>query len=157
MNTTTVTLPLVTLIISLISTKTLEHSTTTIQTPSYFQNGKFVVVCNVSSLFVVLDGYPLYRIIGKGCISIPMFSTEFEVDKNTIYFKRVHLTLYSKISTEVEAKRKDVGNGFWYIPYVVFAIEFLRRIFSLEFEEEVHYVSPTDLVRGTESNSFEDQ
>ncbi len=86
---------------------------------------KPIIICN-DTVVVYLDGYPVYTIIGKACITVVKLADSFTIINNTVYFWDVptNVTLYAP-------PKRPHRFPLW--PFAVIIL-LLRKIFSVEFE-----------------------
>ena len=95
----------------------------TTATTTTFTEPTAVTVCN-STVAVYSNGFPLYTVIGKGCLVVPLLAENFTVSNGTVFFwDSGNVTLFSE-PAEGGAK---VSLPLW---PVVTALLVLREVFS---------------------------
>jgi len=103
---------------------------------------KFVTICDVSNVTIVVDGYPLYVVKGDiGCFKIYKLSRIYHIQGNRITFLRItksnapNSTLYSLNSKYHTTVNEIDIRGYDIISVVATLIEVIRRLTALETEK----------------------
>ena len=136
MTVTTIPMPLFTIILTL-NTNNLVHVTSVVENSTLYENERFVIVCGKQEVSVVIDGYEVYVIEGKGCLSVPKFSENYTLQNNTLIFNRLGLrrtTLYSTQATYVNIYAVNDFDINKLVALLVLLAETIRRLSALEYE-----------------------
>ncbi len=110
----------------------------------FMNTSTILELCNTTVVTVVLDGYPLYVVRGRGCLRIYKLSNQYYIVNNTVYFVRIRYFMYSSSRDSEEIQRftitsKEITritlNPRKYLAVALTLLEVLRRLRALNFEE----------------------